>query len=367
MTNQAPSVLNDIVAVQLQVSQWTGRKKLADTDLSLNGEVPPKEIINLGSKHTTDPDALKVFNTIKRRMERACLTVGIPFLGGFAVPSDKADKLAQLLTKEVGQYQREKLAYLQKHEHIQTDWIKKFPQYETILIKALTPASDVEKRINANFSMFKVQSAQSSVSVDAGLSNQVDSLGETLDNDILKSSNKLLDSLTGAIQVNQTNVASLRKLREKVEGLAFLNGRFTKLVEKIKLVEKDMPLTGKLSSDEVDKLSGLLYRMSDENKLQALMQNIEDDSLHSSINEQKEQLESLLDVSDDDFNLGFDDSNDSDDLGLSDANFSSDDLYPSDLGIDDVDFNIDYDFDYNGDSVTTYQKSSRSSTQSFHF
>lgn len=271
MTTNTTSVLNDIVAVQLNVTQWTGRKKLDDNDLSLSGEVPPKEIINLGSKHTTDPEALKVFNTLKRRMERTCLSVGIPFLGGYAIPSNKADKMAQTLAGIVGQYELEKTAYLQKHDSIQQDWIRKFPQYEEILRKALTPTADVQNRMSASFSMFKVQSAQATVSVDAGLSNQVDSLGQTLDADILKSSQRLLDSLVNAVQANQNNVITLSKLREKVEGLAFLNGRFAKLVNEIKKVEAAMPLTGKLNNDEVNRLSGLLFRMSDDAKLQALM------------------------------------------------------------------------------------------------
>ncbi|NAX34101.1 DUF3150 domain-containing protein [Vibrio sp. V27_P1S3P104] len=306
MTIQSTSVLNEIVAVQINVSQWTGRKKLADNDLSLNGEVPPKEIINLGSKHTTDPKALKVFNTLKRRMERTCLNVGIPFLGGYAVPVGKADELAKKLAKIVAQFEHEKAAYLLKHESIQQDWIKRFPQYETILVKALTPTSDVEKRISASFSMFKVQSAQSAVSVDAGLANQVDSLTETLDADILKSASKLLDSLTGAIQPNQTNVASLRKLREKVEGLAFLNGRFSKLVSKIKQVEASMPIAGKLNTDEVHRLSGLLYRMSDEAKLKALMSSLEDESNPQPIENEQALLganENIL--SEDDFEFDF--------------------------------------------------------------
>ncbi|NOI32250.1 DUF3150 domain-containing protein [Vibrio coralliilyticus] len=302
MTKLATSVLNDIVAVQLHVSQWTGRKKLADTDLSLNGEAPPKEIINLGSKHTTDPEALKVFNTIKRRMERACLAVGIPFLGGYAIPSHKADELAKLLTKLTGEYELEKLEYVRKHESIQKGWIEKFPSYEKILVKALTSTTEVEKRISASFSMFQVQSAQSAVSVDAGLSNQVDSLGQTLDADILKSAKKLLDSLTGAIQPNQTNVASLRKLREKVEGLAFLNNRFRKLVDKIKTVESAMPITGKLSTDETHKLSGLLFRMSEEDKLQTLMATLENEDANTAT-QCNQSLEPLLDTSDVEFDF----------------------------------------------------------------
>lgn len=141
-----------------------------------------------------------------------------------------------------------------------------------------------------------------------GLSNQVDSLGQTLDADILKSAKKLLDSLTGAIQPNQTNVASLRKLREKVEGLAFLNSRFGKLVNKIKAVENAMPITGKLSTDETHKLSGLLFRMSDEDKLQTLMatldreptSNVEQQTV---VDSHSQGLEPLLDTSDVEFNF----------------------------------------------------------------
>lgn len=62
--------LNNVVATNLNFSIWTGRKILDNDDLSLSGEVPPREIINLGSKHTTDPKALKVFSTLKRRAER---------------------------------------------------------------------------------------------------------------------------------------------------------------------------------------------------------------------------------------------------------------------------------------------------------
>ena len=271
----ATEVLQDVIAVNLHFSIWTGRKMLEANDLSLNGEAPPREVINLGSKHTTDPKALKVFHTLKRQAERLCLRVGIPFLGGYAIPTHKADDTAKELARIIAKFEAEKDAYLLKHESIQDEWIGKFPNYEQILRKALTPTEDVRNRINANFSMFQVQSAEHKVpSASTGLENQVESLSGTLDSDILKTSQKLLDSLTGALQPNQTNVRGLRDLREKVEGLAFLNGRFSKLVSKIKKIEAAMPITGKLNQDEINLISGLLFRMSDENKLSHLMSSI---------------------------------------------------------------------------------------------
>jgi hypothetical protein len=271
----ATQVLNDVIAVQLHFSIWTGRKKLGESDLSIQGETPPKEVINLGSKHTTDPKALNVFNTLKRQAERLCLSVGIPFLGGYAIPSAKADYIAKHLAIIVGKFEMEKVAYLARHEAIQAEWIGRFPAYERILRKALTPSKEVEQRISANYSMFQVQSAQGKVtSADTGLNNQVDSLSCTLDADVLKNAKKLLESLTDAIQPNQTNVNGLKSIREKVEGLAFLNGRFHNLVNEIKKVEAKMPITGKLTTDETNVLAGLLFRMSDESKLQSLMSNI---------------------------------------------------------------------------------------------
>lgn len=278
--------LNNVVATNLNFSIWTGRKILDNDDLSLSGEVPPREIINLGSKHTTDPKALKVFSTLKRRAERACLRVGIPFMGGYAIPSDKADRLAKDLANIVAEYEQEKQVYLSKHTSIQDEWIAKFPQYERILRKALTPVDVVEKRIQASFSMFRISSTDVVTSVDTGLHNEVESLVGSLDADILKTANKLAESLSKAIHPNQTNVNGLKSLREKVEGLAFLNSRFSKLVAEIKKVEAAMPVAGKLSTNDANVMSGLLYRMAEPDRLAALMSNIDSDDLPTSTSTQ---------------------------------------------------------------------------------
>lgn len=279
--------LNNVVATNLNFSIWTGRKILDNDDLSLSGEVPPREIINLGSKHTTDPKALKVFSTLKRRAERGpCLRVGIPFMGGYAIPSDKADKLAKDLANIVDEYEQEKQAYLLKHTSIQDEWISKFPLYERILRKALTPVDVVEKRIQASFSMFRISSTDVVTSVDTGLHNEVESLVDSLDADILKTANKLAESLSKALHPNQTNVNGLKSLREKVEGLAFLNSRFSKLVAEIKKVEAAMPVAGKLSTNDANVMSGLLYRMAEPDRLAALMSNIDSDDLPTSTSTQ---------------------------------------------------------------------------------
>lgn len=276
-STNAINVLNDVIAVNLNFSIWTGRKMLEENDLALNGKIPPSELVSLGSKHTTDPAALKPFHKLKRRAERACMRYGIPFLGGYAIPRPRAEELAKDLSKIVADFDKERTSYLADHESTQAKWIEAYPEYENILTKALTPVEYVEKRIVASYSMFQIKSAEAAIGFDAGLSNQLDSLGDTLDDDILKSAIKQLASLSSAIAPNRTNVNSLSSLREKIDGLAFLDNRFVNLSNEIKKVEISMPVAGKLNANEVSLLSGLLYRMSDPVKLDALMRNIDDD------------------------------------------------------------------------------------------
>ena len=306
------NVLNDVIAVNLAFSIWSGRKMLEENDLSINGKMPPKEIINLGSKHTTDPAALKPFHKLKRRAERACMRYGIPFLGGYAVPKPRAEELAIDLNKIMSDFEIERVSYLAQHETLQQEWINTYPDYAEILKKALTPVDYVSQRITANYSMFQIMSAESAIGFDVGLSNQIDSLGMTLDDDILKTSMKLLESLSSAIAPNRTNVNTLSALRQKVEGLAFLDSRFNILTKEILKVEQVMPVSGKLNPQEVNQLSGLLYRMSDPIKLDALMKNISDNSVAAntivpnahSITDSMSSIDDIADMLTGNFDLG---------------------------------------------------------------
>jgi hypothetical protein len=52
------TVLDRLVAVHLDVRIWSGRKKLTAEDLSLGAEVPPEDLVSLGSKRICDPEAI---------------------------------------------------------------------------------------------------------------------------------------------------------------------------------------------------------------------------------------------------------------------------------------------------------------------
>ena len=79
------TITDRIVLVMLGISIWSGRKKLKPEDLNLlDGEIPPEELVSLGSKRVCDPEPLKPFHRLKQSAERACLRVGTRFLGADA-------------------------------------------------------------------------------------------------------------------------------------------------------------------------------------------------------------------------------------------------------------------------------------------
>ena len=158
MTNNsknAVSVLQDVIAIHLHFSTWTGRKILEENDLSLQGEAPPKEIINLGSKHTTDPAALKVFNTLKRRAERACLRKGIPFMGGYAIPVKDANEIAFYYADGFNQYDEYTQVFIEEGVVLQGGPYYSFADKDGVEVK-LQGKSNLVKHFKENEEDFQL-------------------------------------------------------------------------------------------------------------------------------------------------------------------------------------------------------------------
>ena len=59
-------ILDNLLALNLNVSLWSARRKMSQEDLG-GAELPPEDLASLGSKRIADPENLKVFGTLKAR------------------------------------------------------------------------------------------------------------------------------------------------------------------------------------------------------------------------------------------------------------------------------------------------------------
>ena len=83
------TVLDRLLAVNLDIHIWSARKKLVPLDLN-GAELPPEDLASLGSKRVCDPEDLKIFGTLKARAANLLERNGVRFLSGWAIPEAKS-------------------------------------------------------------------------------------------------------------------------------------------------------------------------------------------------------------------------------------------------------------------------------------
>lgn len=239
--------LQKVDILSLDVSIWTAWKRLRPEDLKLGdgAELPPEEVAHLGSKRVMDPERLHPFLKLKKQMERACEAIGIRFLGGYAIPRDKTADLSKVLDRIAAEFEAEKRDFLAEYDKAVEEWVAKHPRFEDALRRAIEPVSAIGNRLGASFSIYRIAPAE-----DSG----------SLDREVLRMGNKLLDEV--AREANETyeksvavrtekNVskriaAPLRRIRDKLDGLSFLDGAVLPMVAAIDELLASFPAEGKV-------------------------------------------------------------------------------------------------------------------------
>lgn len=222
-------ITDRLTLVILQVSIWSGRKKLRAEDLSLNGEVPPRDLVSLGSKRVCDPDSLKNFSRIKQASERACLKLGTRFLGGYAVPTDKADELVASLSDFAKEFQSEANAFLSTYEQSVERWVQSLPEFEAPIRAAIEPVDTVRKRLSFSYQLVRISPAQNAGMLD----EEVASLGDSVFTEIAQLARNLQSSFTGKDKLHRRALGTFNRVRDKLDCLSFVDQRLQPVVNTV--------------------------------------------------------------------------------------------------------------------------------------
>lgn len=261
-----------LVIVHLDFRQWTGTTVFKESDFQIgdNGRLPPKAIIReLGSKNIIDPKSLERFNTIKQRARALLEQNGVPFMGGWGIPLDRAEEILKELKAHADEYESEKAEFLKNYDKKVEEWISQNPDFETQLRSAVKTAFEVDSRIYARFTAVRV----APVCDNDGLEAEVGSLGDRLLKSIAQAANRLLiESLSGKQNdgVTQRPVGTLRKMREKLIGLQFLNDGITPLVNMIDETIRRIPKSGKIIGPAFWLMQGCVSILSDIGRMKAI-------------------------------------------------------------------------------------------------
>ncbi|MFZ0788344.1 MAG: DUF3150 domain-containing protein [Chromatiaceae bacterium] len=252
-------ITDQLTLVVLAVHIWSGRKKLRPEDLKLGTDTPPEELVSLGSKRVYNPQALKVFHRIKKGAERACLTVGTRFLGGFAVPHVHADALAEKLRELKAEFDEETALFLSGYDRALEDWIATLPRWEEPIRRAIEPASVVGGRLRFGYQLIQIAPTDQ----PGTLEEEVRGLGDGIFAEVEQLAQELEESFEGREKLHRRALGTFRRIREKLASLSFVDPRIAPVVDTIDGWFARVPVEGPIAGPIFTEGMGLALLLSD--------------------------------------------------------------------------------------------------------
>lgn len=268
-------ILDRLLVVKLDATIWGGRKKLRKEDLILaDGSVlPPEDLASLGSKKIADPGELAVFNRLKKEAERICLKVGTRFLGGFAVPEGAIGSIRCELDRIASSFETARGEFLSRYDEAISDWVSKHPAFAQAIRRAVDPVDVVDAGLRFDYVVFRVSQpepleGENSPEIAESLSRKVESMSDNLFREVAQDANDLVEhSLLGRQSVTRKALSPFKRIRDKLDGLAFLDHRVSPVVQSIDALLSRVPKAGALDGAYLQEVFAFALLLSDPERI----------------------------------------------------------------------------------------------------
>lgn len=242
---------DQLVFVNIDITNWSGKKTLTPEDLGLDrSHLPPETLVSLGDKQLIDPEALKTFGSIRSAARRRCLAVGTRFLGGYAVPAAKAPALLAELDALDQRYQAARAAFLAGYDGQLAAWTRQQPlEWQKLIQDALVPAEYVGGRLSFAVQAVRFAAPDPKVVTHDGLHQALSGLGDQVFHEVGQLARDTLErSFQGKTAVTRRALSPLASIRDKLDGLAFLDRRFRAVVGEIDRLVAQVPAQGPIAN-----------------------------------------------------------------------------------------------------------------------
>ena len=250
-------ILDRVVVIHPDIHLWSGRKRLRQEDLERVSadQLPPETLASLGSKKICDPKDLNVFERIKKRFERDCSEIGIRFLSGYAIPEARIDDVLKAIHRHKDEFERARHVFLSRYQERVDHWVAQNPEWGRIIRRAVTPKEEVAAQLRFDFQAFRIKAIDDAPddASSSSMSRQAGALPERLFREIASDANDALVSFDGRDRIGRRALRHFVRIREKLDGLSFLDDRVMPVVdwidEKLDLVPATGPIEGSLLND----------------------------------------------------------------------------------------------------------------------
>ena len=227
--------LEQLCVFQVDFDIWSGQTRLSPDDFKIGtgGEIPPEKVAQLGTKKICDPAKLKGFHRLKSDTRRTLLRYGMPFMNGYAIPLSRCSEIIQKLDEVEAEFKGLKAEFINGYNQAIDEWCGENPEYEGALRAGALPLETVEKRIGFEYQVIQIGPVDvKNTGVSERLARKVNGLGDELIADLVEEADKFYsERLAGRDKCGITTRMTLRNMRDKLDGLSFLNSKIQPLVK----------------------------------------------------------------------------------------------------------------------------------------
>ena len=272
MSHTAQMILDNLVLVKVDASIYGARKKLKKEDLLLveGSQLPPEDLASLGSKRLLDPEQLAVFNRLKKEADRICLRIGTRFMGGYAIPAEAAPGILCELERIAKDFATAKADFLANYDTAIKDWLVRHPQFANMIEKAVDTVEFVSTRFAFDYLVVTVSLPESLPPEDkVRLETKIGSLSSQMFYEIAVEANQFIEqSLLGKDQVTRSALRPIKRMRDKLDGLGFLDYRVAPLVTHIDQLLNRIPDRGAIEGPILQEILAMAMLLADSDKTQ---------------------------------------------------------------------------------------------------
>jgi hypothetical protein len=262
-TDSHLTILDRLVAVNLSITIWSARKKLTAADFG-GVNLPPEELASLGSKKICDPERLRIFGTLKARAVSKLDSLGIRFLGGWAIPENQASAVHDFLLKLRDEFLSAKDVFLNSYDQAIQDWVDKHPGWERLIADSPVSVDQVRNRLGFKWQLYKVAGPDPNDAASVNLVNEIEALGQTLFGEVSNEARVIWQKVyAGKTEVSHKALSPLKNLHRKLTGLSFVEPRVAPVADLIEAALNSMPRRGLINGPHLVLLQGLVALLRD--------------------------------------------------------------------------------------------------------
>ncbi len=209
---------------------WTGQTKLRPEDIKfgVGGEVPPKDLAILGSKKIVDPGTLKEFGNIKKDLIRKIERIGLKFMGGYLVPTSQKALIKSHLDEAESRFNMVKGDFILNYEASVQQWADENKDYSKSILNSVVPVSQVATKLGFDYEFMLMAPVAGE---EARFGERIEGLGDKLIEDVSQKADKFyLEYLAFKKEIAITTKKTIQGIRDRIDGLSFLNGKCAPLV-----------------------------------------------------------------------------------------------------------------------------------------